>query len=410
MSFSIDHILNGNLSTIVDYLNDRPNIENFGILGLNAGNKSKILNQTQITNLSESTKDIDSSMMIENSAKLLSSVINNVVSNNQTALLQLIVASNNISLVNVTGEGDLNIEGVNQQNELQVDSSISSFQKTVNDITTQITDNVAKKFSEKTESSALSGTSSSLEGVIGKALDTVNALGTEFIKTAGTVLDGSLSATMGNKTSNVTKTQTENILKEKFNLKDTFEITSNEDFNNELTNLLSTDNIAKCGNESAARNNIELIDINRNNINIRNINQKNVVNATLNCIFNQDVVNKLATIFVTNYTNLVENMTLNTTTDNEGDILAVGTAGATLVCAAGSAVSEGAQGIGSGVGNAFEGIGGEIFKNPLSIVSCCFVLIAGFGAIAYMSMKSNSNSKSRSSEESTEESSDEEDY
>ena len=55
------------------------------------------LTETEIKNLAETTKDIDQSMMVNNSAKLLKSVINNVVSKNQSSLLQALAASNNIS-------------------------------------------------------------------------------------------------------------------------------------------------------------------------------------------------------------------------------------------------------------------------------------------------------------------------
>jgi hypothetical protein len=433
MSFSIDHILNGNLSTIIDYLNDSPNIENFAVGGIISDNTSIKLDKTKISNLSEATKNIDSSMMIENSAKLLKSVINNVVSKNQSSLLQLLSASNNISIANVGGDpsGDLKLTNVNQQNVMDITSLANFAQETTNDITTQITEEASKQFTKTATTSALTATSSSVGDTLGKAMDTVNALGSDFIQGATSVLDGSAAINAGNTSKTTTITETENSLKNTFNLNESFKITTNEDFNNAVSNQLSTENLASCGNEAAAKNNIDLANINKKNVIIDAINQSNIVTAALDCAFNQEVVNKLATIFVTNYSNLIDNMIQNSDTSNSGDVIAAGNAGAAMICAAGTALSDtaqgigsglsttaqglgsglstgaqglgsgvstGVQGIGSGVGTAVGGIGSALALNPISVVSCCFVLIGGIAAAGYVLTKKKDDSGSSNTE------------
>jgi len=203
-----------------------------------------------------------------------------------------------------------------------------------------------------------------------------------------------------------TKTSTENILKETFKLNDSFKLTLNNDFNNSVSNQLSTENLAKCAQEAQANNSLDLSNIEvGGNANITDINQSNFVTAALDCAFNQDITNKLAAIFVTNYSNLIDNMLESTTTNNSGDILAAGTAGATMICAAGEAVSTGSQGLGSGVSTAAQGIGegiGKAFGNPMVIVSSCFfIIILIAGVYFYMQQKKKNEEKNNNTDDSS---------
>jgi len=382
MSFSIDHILNGNLSTIVEYLNDTPIIENFQIGGLSLNNSNTTLTDTQIKNLTESTKDINKSTMITNSAKLLKSVINNVVSQNQSSLLQALAASNNISINGGTFEGDFNLTA-NQQNKIDLSGNVSFAQKVQNDITTQINENVNKTFKDAAINSTTSGTSTSIGETLGKAIDAVASIGNSFIDNAGKVIDGSLSVNSGNKTKTETKTLTENTLKETFKLDESFTLNTNDDFNSAVSNQLSTTNLASCAQTANAKNNIELSNIKvGGNANI-NVDQVNFVNAALDCVFSQDICNTLAGIFVTNYDNLIDLMVKNSSLSQTGDILAAGTAGATLVSAAGAAVGEVAKDVGEAVSNVADSVGSvfggltgaAIFMNPCTYMVCCICLI-----------------------------------
>jgi len=402
MSFSIDHILNGNLSIIVEYLNEGPVIET--LLAINANNTSTTLNESQLKNLSETTKDIDQGMMIQNSAKLLKSVINNVVNKNQASLLQSFSALNDISLENATIQNDLNLKDIDQENTVTLDAKIKNVQTVLNDISTQITSEVSTTFSKAASSSAKSGTSTSIGETLGKAMDAISSIGTSFIDNASKVIDGACGVTSGNKTKKETKTNTENIIKDTFKLKDTFELTSNNEFNDAVSNQLSTENLSECSQQTQAKNKLDLKGINvKGNANITNIKQKNFVTAALDCAFNQEITNKLATIFVTNYQNVVDSMVENSTVNNSGDILAAGTAGAAMICAAGSAVStaaqgmgtgisEGAQGLGSGVGNAFSAVGNLYSSGLIFCCICiCCILIGLCGAYAMYSSNSMGN-------------------
>lgn len=395
MSFYIDYILNGNLYDVMNYLNEEPIIENFMIGGMDAGNKNTTLNETQVKNLADTTRDVNQAMMVTNSAKLLKSVINNVVNKNQSTLLQALAASNNISIAGGNISGNLNLTNIKQQNQIDLSGNISVAQTVQNNITTQITDEVTKTFKKAALDSATTGTSTDIGATLGKALDTVSSLGTSFIDNTGKVIDGSLSMTAGSKTKTETITNTENVLKDTFKLNSTFTVSTNDDFNNAISNQLSTENLSKCAQEANANNNLDLSKINvSGNVNIDSIDQVNFVNSALTCAFNQNIVNNLATIFVTNYSNLIDNMTNNTTINNSGDILAAGTAGAVLVSAAGAAVSDasqglgsglstGAQGLGSGVSNTIDSLGDFFAKNYILIIAVCIVLIIAIGAGLY---------------------------
>jgi len=382
MSFSIDHILNGNLSTIIEYLNDTPVIENFQIGGITANNTSTTLTDTQIKNLSESTKNIDKSTMITNSAILIKSAINNVVSQNQSSLLQALAAANNISFDGVTINGDLNLT-TKQDNEIDVSGNVNFAQKVQNDITTEINETVNKTLKTSAINAATSGTSSSIGDTLGKAMDAVSSIGTSLIDNASKLLDGSLSVNSGNKTTKETKTLTENNLKETFNLDESFTLETNDNFNSAVSNQLSTTNLASCAQDANAKNNIDFKNIKvGGNANL-DLDQTNFVNAALDCAFSQEVCNKLAEIFVTNYDNLIDEMIKNSSLTQTGDILAAGTAGATLVCAAGEAAKD----IGSGIKTATEGVssvfgnlmGVAILTNPFTYIVCCICLVICLG-------------------------------
>lgn len=404
MTFSIDYILNGNLSSIVENTNNKPIVENFMIGGINADNTTTTLTENQLKNLSESTQNINESAMITNAAKLLNSVINNVVSKNQATLLQLLAATNNITMSDANIQGDLTIGGIDQTNTIDISANATIAQKIQNDIKTEISDSVTKQFNESSKNAATSGTSTDIGQTFGKAMDAVSAIGTSFIDNAGKIIDGSLSITSGNKTTTEKKNLTENTLKSTYNLNNSFTLDLNDEFNKKIENNLTTENLSKCSQEAQATNSINLSKINvKGSAKIENIKQSNFVNATFNCVFNQEVVNQLATIYVTNYSNLIDRMMQHTTTDYSGDVLAAGTAGAAMICAAGEAVSTGAQGLGSGISTAGQGIGSGIgnaiagFTGNLMIGVCfcaiCILILIGGGIYYAMSQQQNNNSE-----------------
>jgi hypothetical protein len=351
--------------------------------------------------------------MIQNSAKLLKSIINNVVSKNKSSLLQALAASNNISISDSKFTKDLNITNITQNNTIDLSGNITVAQKVQNDITTQITDEVVKTFKQAAMSSATTGTSTSVGDTLDNAVNAVAAIGTSFMDNTGKVLDGSLSMIAGNTTTAENKTLTENTLRDIFKLNSSFNLTSNDEFNNAVSNQLSTENLANCAQEAQANNKLNLSNITVDgNANITDIKQINFVTAALDCAFNQDVTNKLASIFVTKYSNLVDNILQNTTINNSGDVLAAGTAGAVMISAAGAAVSDSAQGIGSGVGTAAQGVGSGVstgaqgigsgvgnalsgmIMNPICIIICCIFLFIMIGGMYYLSQNKPTDTNS----------------
>jgi len=404
MSFNIDYILNGNLSTIIDYLHDDYDVNNinnniteeFGIGAWNSGNKTKTINDTQLKNLNDVTKNIDQSVVVNSVAKLINSSINDVVSQNQSSLLQALIASNNLVLSGANVAGNLNLTNITQQNAVDASANASFAQTVQNDITTKISTTFTTKVKNAATNAAQKGTSSSIGDTLGKAMDTISDLGNNFINTAGKVLDGSLGVTSGNNTTTENRKSVENTLKDTFNLNDSFKLATNNAFNNAVSNQLSTNNLANCSQKPSADNNINLSNLTiGGNLTISNVAQQNIVNATLQCVFNQNIVNTLATIYVTDYSNLVDTMAQNTSTENTGDILAAGTAGAAMLAAGGAAIGTAAQGIGSGISTGATGIGSGISSvlsglsgNALGLIGylCYCICIVIFIIIAYLYM------------------------
>ena len=160
-------------------------------------------------------------------------------------------------------------------------------------------------------------------------------------------------------------------------------------------------NLASCAQNANAKNNVNFSNITvGKNVNL-DFEQENVVNAALDCVFSQDVCNKLAEIFVTNYDNLVDLMVKNSTSEQTGDILAAGTAAATMVSAAGGAVSDVVDHTGSAIKNASEGLGSmfgaAVFMNPCTWICCGICLLIIIPLVLYFIFK-GSNSSSNNGE------------
>jgi hypothetical protein len=365
-------------NTINNSIKSFDTIEHFGMFGSSYGNKVKNKTSTAMKSIVDETDNMDRSTAIKQIASLMSTTINKVVSNNKASLLQALAASNQISISGVQGGGDFVLTGIKQTSKVDLSGNANFVQTVKNDITTQITNEITNNFSKI-------ATDSQHIGIDATKMN-------PYKPNAAAVLDGSAMMAAGNKTLNTTVSDTETMLKSTFNLNDSFKLDTNNEFNNVLENQLSTENLQKCAQETQANNALDLSNISiGGDFKISDLKQENFVTAALSCAFNQEVLNNLATIYLTNMENLIESLAKNTNNTDTGDIYTAGAAGALLLTAAPAQAAMKVGNMDIGAVEATE-IPVEELKEELSgssnmwtilLICCCVFLLIGVGAAVW---------------------------
>lgn len=370
-------------------------IENFALFGIGGDNtnttnvtvnktsNTNLMTRNQIKDYTTIDNNINRSTLIQNTTKLLSSVVNEVTSSNQASLAQLIEASNTFEMSNVGGDpsGDFNISGINQTAVVDTSIEMNTIQtistKIQNDISKSMLDTIIKTIDDvknsiinnKTvgnEGTNVGGVVKDIAGVVGKAIDTTGGVVNNAISTTGDVLNNltkntadvfksmwssSSSNTTTNDTTNYNQTNisdTDKQLKQSFNLDESFKTIKDNSINDDIKNLLSSSNIASCNANVKAGNSQKYTNINKKNINVSDINQVAQVKDTMKCIFNQTVLSQISTKIVNNYVQNITNMVShvvktedsNLNAKTVGDIYAAGAAGTAMIDAAGEAGSK----------------------------------------------------------------------
>ena len=210
-------------------------------------------------------------------------------------------------------------------------------------------------------------TGTSVEGILTGVASTIGSTVGKLADTAKDIL----SVNIGNKTEKRTEKDITTELKEKFNLNQSFQFKDDNDVANKLENLLSSENLAKCAEDTKAGNEINLGEIDvKGPVLISDIKQESVVNSLMKCVFNQDVLNDISNKIVNSQEKLIKQLIENVKeykTESErqavqGDLYAAGTAASAIIASAGTAVSEAAKGVGEGVGTAAKGVGEGVGK------------------------------------------------
>jgi hypothetical protein len=338
-------------------------IENFEV-----GNKTKLSDTTKIRDLKDINKNIDQSRVMSGMASFLSSAVTNAVNKNSADLLRSIAASNKLTVNGASGSS-FTLSNVKQNNNITQETNANFVQqvtnKVINDIANKITENidtVTKQLSNDTTKLVNNDkTGSSIEGV-------VNAVA----KVADKAIDGLVSVmktSVNNSVEKSTTNETTKELIEKYNLNQSFKLDKNNNVNTSLSNILSTENLAKCAADTKAENSIDLSKINVSGpIEISHVDQNNVVKDVMKCAFNQTVINDIANKIINDYDNIIKQMLENVDerlddqlkAQMQGDILAAGVAGSAVCQSVGVAVSVAAEGVGRGVSDAATGVGSGV--------------------------------------------------
>jgi hypothetical protein len=225
----------------------------------------------------------------------------------------------------------------------------------VKSTTKQVMEQMTKK---KEDVKAATNVGDIVTGVVG----TVGSVANKALDTAAAITD----VAIGNSTNEEKIEENMKSMKEKFNLNQSFKVKENKSVANDISNALSSENLAKCASDAAAKNEMDINKVTvKGDIDISDIAQEALIDDVMKCAFNQEVATEIATKIVSNYDNLIQQMIENVDSKLsdeqiskiQGDIYAAGVAGAAVLQAAGEATSTAAKGLGEGVSTAAKGAG-----------------------------------------------------
>ena len=356
--------------------------ENFGV---DIGNTVNIKDKKKMQDIAEIEKKIDQSKVIEGMGSFVTKAVNSAASSNKADLMKSLTASNRISIDKAKAKGTIKISGIKQNAAVKSNTDATFVQEISNKITTDISNSMKEQIStsskqltedlKKSKEDIKAGTN--IGDIANTVGDTVKGLGESFAKI--------LSASVGNSLSNEKEEESLKSVKDKFNLDQSFKQKNKKDVSNDIATALKSENLAKCVNDAAAKNDLSTgsLESETGEIIIDNIQQDAIIDDVMKCAFNQKVTNEIATKLVSNFDNMVKDMIENVDkklSDTQiakiqGDIYATGVAAAMALESAGKAAkdagagiseaakgvgagaSEAAQGVGKGVGTAAEGVG-----------------------------------------------------
>ena len=398
-------------------------IENFGV---SIGNTDINVDTTKIKDIKEIEKNIDQSKVISGMNKMLSNAINNAASKNQADLLKAIAASNKINIGKVRGS-EFVFDNISQSAKVDTTTEASFVQKIANKVINDVSVSLKQQVDMVQKESIKDMNKTSIDEKIGSSVgDVLTGIAGVWGQTVGKLADAAadiLSVNIGNKTEKRTEKDITQQLKDKFNLNQSFQFRDDNDIVNKLENLLKSENLAKCAEDTKAGNEVNFGEIDVTGpVRISNVKQEAVVTSVMKCIFNQDVMNDISNKMINSQEKLIKQLIENVNdklTDTQkkqiqGDMYAAGTAASAMISSAGTAakdlgsgiseasqglgkgISDASQGVGKGVGSAAEGVGKGIgsvlggLTAPLIVGAIILVLLI-IGYIIFKKMKSSSD-------------------
>jgi hypothetical protein len=320
-------------------------VENFALFN---ANDTTNIDTTKITKLVDISKTLNQETILNGLSKIVGSSIVKAINKNQSDFSSLIKASNEISLKNVTTGGDVIIGNAKQETNVKSTLTSESKQKIENkikdDISNELTDEV-KNQAKNAIDNVKKDKDTTNEG--SKLTDVSNSIGSSFDNFIDKTADV-LSVMSANTTKNVTSKDTDDTLRENFQLNANFKSETNNDVSNAIEKVLSSENIAKTLNDLKTSNTIAAENINAGgSIKIENIDQKVLVDNVAKNLVSQEVLNDISTKMYNLIKKNIENMASSIDsklsdaekTKAVGDIQAFGGAAALVLDSAGGAVA-----------------------------------------------------------------------
>jgi hypothetical protein len=341
--------------------------------GVDIGNTKNIKNKKSMQDIAEIEKKIDQSKVIEGAASFVTKAVNSAASSNKADLMKSLSASNRLNISSAkSSSGGFTLTGIKQVVDIKSKTDATFVQKIANKITTDISNSMKDQISTSTKQLADSvqkakENNKTATNVGDAVVGVVDSLG----KTAGGAVKDIVggikdlySASIGNSTNDEKSEEMMKVLKEKYSLDQSFKQKNKKDVSSDFKSALSSENLAKCANEASAKNDLDIgkVDV-KGDILISNIQQDALINDVMNCAFNQEVTNEIATKLVNSYDSMIQEMIENVDkklSDTQiakvqGDIYAAGVAGAGMLQAAGEAAGKTLESAGKGLESAGKG-------------------------------------------------------
>lgn len=378
LMISLEHILGSIMNAVkydkisefyafsVELSNQLANVKPIVIENLfDVGNKTKLSDSKNYTDLEEINKNIDQSKVIQGMSKLISDAINDVVNKNSSDLLRTIAISNKFSISESKGDS---FSMTNFDQSIQSESQVQA--DFVQEVTTRIQNDIANKVKENIDNATKQFDTDNKKIVTSENASTdIGSVIGDYMDTAAKVLSSSAGNSLKQSNSeDITKQ-----MKDTYDLNQSFKYEKNDEASTSISNVLKTENLSKCADDSNMANEIDLgtIDV-TGPIQIDNVKQEAIVKNIMTCAFNQQIINDISSNVVNDFDKLITNMIENvneTKSDEEqtkvqGDIYAAGTAGAALLESTGElykdlgeGISTAAEGTGKGISTAATGVG-----------------------------------------------------
>ncbi len=377
-------------------------IENFKVVenfGISIGNNVRDRDTKKVNEVKKIEESINENMVVDGTTKLLSSVVNNVVSSNINDINKLIQLSNNITFSDIkSGDAGITIGNISQDASVKIEEQEKSTQsisnQIVNDISKEIKETIKKAVDSMREYESKNSDIDSQATNLG---DTISSIGQTMGDTVAEVLDVSI----GNSTNTNKNMEVDNEFNSKFDLARDFTLQKDDSISDELLNQLSNENITKATQSTQTGQELIVKDVEvTGEFLVDDIKQEVAIYQVMNNIYNQTVLTEISTKIISDYDNNISNMIESNykTTENKtdivtgGDIYALGVAGKQVLegigegaVTAGEGLATAARGIGKGYATGAEGIGkgaGEVFgamTGPLIAIGIgLLILIIGY--------------------------------
>jgi hypothetical protein len=341
--------------------------------GVDIGNTKNIKNKKSMQDIAEIEKKIDQSKVIEGAASFVTKAVNSAASSNKAELMKSLSASNRLNISSAkSSSGGFTLTGIKQVVDIKSKTDATFVQKIANKITTDISNNMKDQISTSTKQLADSvqkakednKTATNVGDAVVGVVDSLGKTAGGAVKDIVGGIKDLYSASIGNSTNDEKSEEMMKVLKEKYSLDQSFKQKNKKDVSSDFKSALSSENLAKCANEASAKNDFDIgkVDV-KGDILISNIQQDALINDVMNCAFNQEVTNEIATKLVNSYDSMIQEMIENVDkklSDTQiakvqGDIYAAGVAGAGMLQAAGEAAGKTLESAGKGLESAGKG-------------------------------------------------------
>ena len=257
-------------------------------IGAKGGNTTNITSNTNVTKKADLQTNIDRSMVVDSTNKIMNNAVNKVAQSNQTNVAQAVGCSNTILISGVLCD-KISVSDTNQE------SNCESVQNTtINQVTKNSAKNTFKTSIEQQVTNSLPNDAAELQNANNQALKEFMDATPGYNPNQAKELAGGVSNSgFNNKTNINTNYNLDAELKKAFNLNDSFKVNSNQDIDTKIENTVNQDNFASCQSSALSTNNITIADVKCKELIVNKIKQKAVAKSVLNCVFEQSAVSDI---------------------------------------------------------------------------------------------------------------------